>query len=98
MQLNHIDPDGAGGADIQHVIETWLKQQARFRLPGDRETVIYPLTFASIKRRCPVGCTAMRQQAVYTATPNKPEAHANTWVQGLVHTKQGAHVMLHSVA
>lgn len=45
MQLNHIDPDGASGADIEHVIETWLKQQARFRLPGDRETVIYPLTF-----------------------------------------------------
>ena len=45
MQLNQIDPDGSSGPDIEHVIETWLKQQARFELPGDAQTVIYPLTF-----------------------------------------------------
>ncbi len=45
VQLNQMDHDGTGEPDIEHVIETWLKQQTRFDLPGETQTVIYPLTF-----------------------------------------------------
>jgi hypothetical protein len=83
VQLNHIDPDDAGGADIQHVIETWLKQQARFRLPGDRETVIYPLTFKH-QTAAPSGLHSDATAGSVYSDPQQPEAHANTWVQGVV--------------
>ncbi len=76
VQLNHIDPDGAGGADIQHVIETWLKQQARFRLPGDRETVIYPLTFKH-QMAVPSGLHSAVAAGSVHSDPQQPEAHAN---------------------
>jgi hypothetical protein len=83
VQLNHIDPDGAGGADIQLVIETWLKQQARFRLPGDRETVIYPLTFKH-QMAVPSGLHSDVAAGSVHSDPQQPEAHANRWVQGLM--------------
>jgi hypothetical protein len=79
VQLNHIDPDGAGGADIQHVIETWLKQQARFRLPGDRETVIYPLTFA---HQAAVSSALHGDAAAGSmhSGSEQTEAHAGRWL------------------
>lgn len=52
------------------------QQQARFKLPGDRETVIYPLTFAH-HAAAPNGQRSdAHGDSIHHGSP-RPEAHAS---------------------